>query len=230
MDISSPLCWGCIIQKFGLDYPGIQHIKTATSLTLANPISILWGSPMPPFVATLKDTDSGVTLSGRTIHFDGTGVIGVSDVPTDATGIALSTGTAPNTVATGWTVQSHYAGDSLYKNVNSAVKTYSTMMHVTSLTLILNPTTVIHGSTYSVSGVFKDSTLSLVLAGKTIDFTTDNGAVTIPSTTATFTGAYSVTGLVAPNVPTGTLVHITAKYAGESLYKTISVTKVLKIN
>lgn len=68
------------------------------------------------------------------------------------------------------------------------------------------------------------------LGGKTLDFITDNAMITIPSTTTNSTGGYSITGLVAPNLPSGTIVHITAKYAGETFFRAVSVTRALKIN
>ena len=95
-------------------------LKHAVTLVVTAKLSIAWGQPNT-FTATLKDTSlSGAPISGKTITFDGTGVIGVSDQVTDSNGKATVTGNSPNSVATGWTYQAHFAGDSLYANKDSA--------------------------------------------------------------------------------------------------------------
>jgi hypothetical protein len=76
-----------------------------------------WGKPTT-FTATLTDSSlGGIPISGKRIHFDCTGVIGEvsDDNATNSSGKAISTGTAPNTVASGWTYQAHFAGDNLYE-------------------------------------------------------------------------------------------------------------------
>jgi hypothetical protein len=69
------------------------------------PLPVPWGN-LTKFIATLADTSfNGVPISGKTIHFDGTGVIPASDKTTDSSGKAIATGTAPNKVSPLWTYQ-----------------------------------------------------------------------------------------------------------------------------
>ena len=99
------------------------------------------------FRATLIDTSlDEVPISGKSIHFDGTGVIeGVSfGNTTDNSGKANATSISPNTVASGWTYQAHFAGDELYVNKDSAFKTYNTTKHATSLSLVVSPSSAEH--------------------------------------------------------------------------------------
>ena len=67
------------------------------------------------------------------VHFTGTGVINVADVNTGTTGKAVSTGTSPKTVGNGWTYQAQFAGGIFYNPVNSAIQTYNTVKHTSSL-------------------------------------------------------------------------------------------------
>jgi hypothetical protein len=105
-----------------------------TSVTLGMLHDYPWGANTS-FTAALQDTDAAVPISGGTIHFNGTGVIGVADAPTNSTGVAVGNGTAPSTVSAGFKVQSHFAGNIIYKSSDSAVKNYSTLKHGTSATL-----------------------------------------------------------------------------------------------
>jgi hypothetical protein len=165
--------------------------------------------------------------SGKRIHFDGTGVIGeVSDYnATDSLGKAIATGTAPNTVASGWTYQAHFAGDDLYVNKDSAVKTYNTTKHATSLSLVVSPSSVAPSSsggdgTYKVYGSLKDRAASRApLSSKTIIITTADSPIAITNntiTTTNATGEYIAEGLKAPTSP-GTY-DIQAHFYGDNLY------------
>ena len=109
-------------------------------------------------------------IQGKTIHFDGSGVIGVADQTTGANGKATGTGTAPNAVATGWTYQAHFAGDSLYYARDSAIKTYSTLKHTVNLYVGGN-SDVQWGQPTTFVATLKDSSLGGVpIQGKTIHF------------------------------------------------------------
>ena len=70
---------------------------------------------------------------------------------TDSTGKATGTGVSPNTISTGWTYQGQYAGSSIYNPASTAVRTYNTLKHTSSLSLV-SPSTVVGGATYGVSG------------------------------------------------------------------------------
>ena len=158
---------------------------------------------------------SYVAISGKTIHFNGTYAISVADAITDSTGKAVGVGTAPSTVASGWTAQGHFSGDSLYYAKDSSTRTYSTTKHSTSLTLTLSPSTVIHGGTYSSIATLKDSTLGVVLASRTITFTATSPIV-IASQITDSTGVAKASGLIAPALAGS--YNIQAHYMGETLY------------
>jgi hypothetical protein len=186
-----------------------------------------WSTPTA-FTVTLTDASTGGTvIQGKTIHFDGTGVIGVADQTTGTDGKATGTGTAPNTVATGWTYQAHFAGDSLYKAKDSAIKTYSTTKHSVTLSLSVPTTPVAPGASYKVSGTLVDSTAKQQLASKTISFTAD-APITIADKITNTNGFYSATQ-AAPS--TSGTYNIQSHFAGDSLYNAKdSVTKTLTVS
>jgi hypothetical protein len=183
--------------------------KGSTGSTSATP----W-STSTAFTATLTDTSTGGTvIQGKTIHFDGTGVTGVADQVTGTDGKATGTGTAADTVATGWTYQAHFAGDSLYNAKDSTIKTYNTIKHSVTLSLSLPTTPVAPGASYKVSGTLTDSTAKVQLASKIITFTAD-APITIADKTTNTNGFYTGTQ-AAPDAGT---YNIQSHYAGDSLY------------
>ena len=197
-------------------YSTLKHVTNLVTTTVNTP----WSMPIS-FTAALTDTSAGGTpISGKTIHLDGTGVIGVaSDPTTNSNGSAIATGTSPSTVNTGWTFQSHFAGDSLYNAKDSIVKTYSTLKHNTDLSLIVSPASVSPSGSYQASGLLKDTTITTspttAISGKTISFTATS-PITITNAVTDSNGNYSVSNLIAPS-KTGSYT-ITAKFAGDSLY------------
>jgi hypothetical protein len=124
-------------------------------------------------------------------------------------------GTAASTVGSGWTVQAHYPGNSLYTSVDSEIRSYSTTTHSSSLTLNISPKQVPGGGSYQVSGRLKDSITGALITGMTITFSATS-RITIPSTTSDSAGNYDVSGLRAPSI-SGTY-YITSHFAGSSLY------------
>ena len=204
----------------------VNVLKHKMSLSASTPVNVPWGRPTS-FPVTLTDVDVGKALAGKTINWTGTGVIGVANKVTDSAGKATGTGTAPNSVGTGWTVIAHFAGDVSYSAVDSSIKTYNTLPHTTSLTLSVVPSSVSSGGSYQVNGTLKDTTLNVGISSKTINFTA-TPPITISSATTDGTGKYIKSGLVAPGAGSYT---ITAHYAAESLYagadsppKTLTVT------
>src|SRR5438132_4100108 len=202
----------------------VQKHKTFLSSTA--PVNVPWGQPTS-FPVTLTDTDTGKALASKTINWTGTGVIAVANKVTDSTGKATGTGTAPNTVASGWTVIAHFAGDVSYAAANSSTQVYNTLPHATALTLSIIPSTVVHGGSYQVNGTLKYTTLNVALASKAITFTATS-PITIASVMTDGTGKYIKTGLVAPSAGSYT---ITAHRVAEALYaaadsppKTLTVT------
>jgi Tol biopolymer transport system component len=176
------------------------------------------------FRATLIDTSlDGVPISGKSIHFDGTGVIGGVSFgnTTDSSGKANATSISPNTVASGWTYQAHFAGDELYVNKDSAIETYNTTKHATSLSLVVSPSSAAPSSssdeTYKVYGSLKDRAASRApLSSKTIIISTADSPIAITSNTTTdATGKY-ISGLKVPASPG--IYDIQAHFAGDSLY------------
>ena len=133
------------------------------------------------------------------------------------TGKAIASGTAPKTVATGWTYHAHYAADSLYASKDSTIKTYSTIKHAISLTLVISPSSVPPGGIYKVYGYLKDNSASGAppLSSKTITFTATS-PITIPSKSTDATGKYTADLLKAPT-KTGSY-NTQAHFAGNSLY------------
>jgi len=169
------------------------------------------------FTVTVTDAATGGTVvQGKTISFNGTGVIGVADVITGADGKAIGTGTAPNTVATGWTYQAHFAGDSLYNKKDSAIKTYSTTKHNTAISISVPTTAVAPGASYKVSGTLTDTTIQpqAQLASKTITFTA-TAPITITDKTTNTNGFYTST---QPAPSTSGTYNIQSHFAGDSLY------------
>lgn len=201
-------------------------LKHVTNLTV-KAVNVAWGMPTK-FNSILTDqTLGGVVLASKTIHWSGTGVIGVGDQVTDSSGFATGTGTAPNTVGTGWTVQAQFAGDSQYAAKNSAVKTYDTAKHKVTLSLTVSPTSILSTGKFTVKGILLDSTSGgTALTAQTVSFST-TAPLSIPSTVTSDTGQYSLTGLLAP--PVGSY-NIQAQFAGNSLYEAkSSVTRTLAV-
>ena len=200
-----------------------------TSLSLAQPPNARWGQPTN-FVATLLDTDNGgIGISGNSIHFNGTGVIGVADANTKSNGIATGHGTAPTTVKPSWTAEATFTPTgNLYIGSNSSTLKYNTLKHTTSLTMIIKPDPIHHNAGYTISGILKDLTTSTGLSVKTIQFVTNNSAIVIPSILTNSTGGYAINGLVAPNLA-GKSVQIQATYSTQALYAGTAVLKLLKI-
>jgi hypothetical protein len=142
--------------------PATPH---STTLTL-NPIP----SPAPAsnyITATGKLTDndaSGAGVGGKTITFSGTGTSpqvagGLISTVTNPDGSFTATARSAGTVGTGWTVQAHFAGDSYDKASESAVQTYITVNHTTTLTLN-TITNVPSGTTVTATGKLTDNDAS----------------------------------------------------------------------
>jgi hypothetical protein len=189
--------------------------------------SVPWGQPTQLTALLVDASNGGVGIASKTITWTGTGVIGSAPVATDSFGSAPGAGTAPTTVATGWTVQSHFAGDSLYAASNSNTKTYNTVAHNTRLSLVITPSTVVHGGTYQVSGNLSDAVLGVVLGSMPITFTADAPIVIGSTSTGATSGDYLVSGLTAPTAVS--TFNIQSHFAGTTLYAAHnSLTKTLK--
>jgi hypothetical protein len=202
--------------------------KHATSLSLSSPTSVPWGRPTS-ISATLKDTSNASTpIAGATISWNGTGTIGINDKTTDGNGIAAVSGTSPNSVATNWSVQGHYAGDSLYYSKDSVIKTYSTTKHATSLSLTISPKTPLPGTDYHLDGILGDTTAATIVSDKTVSFVSDPQIDTIGVTATTdANGIYETASLNAPFEPDSHAIAV--KFPGDSLYSSSSSANIIKI-
>jgi len=186
-----------------------------TALSLQTSRNVPW-STATQFIAKLVDTDSkNMPVSGELINLSGTGAINVHDTGTNSTGQDTEFGIAPNTVASGWTYQANFAGDSFYLGSTSTVHSYSTLKHNIQLTMTLQPTSVLRGGLFSVNGTLTDITLNKVLGSQAISFTTIN-PMHIPNTTTDVNGKYNESGLIAPSVAGN--YPMQAKFSGTTLY------------
>ena len=193
----------------------------------ASKSSVPWAGATS-FTATITDTTAGISpgtvVEGIPVTLDGSGVIGVSSpIESGSNGKASFAGTAPDTVGTGWTYQAHFAGDSLYKQKDSAVKSFSTVKHSVTLSLAVtksgdptgtSSTTVVPGASYRVSGTLSDSVTKTQVPSKMITFNIDE-PIAIPDKVTNTNGFYS-SWQPAPSAE-GTY-SIQSTFSGDELY------------
>jgi hypothetical protein len=206
-----------IVDSSNVGVVSISVLEPKSTTFTLNPISNVPWSKTVTVTGKLTDNVGGnVGIGGKTISFDGTGAANLQSTVTGSDGSFSTTGAAPQTVATGWTVQAHFAGDASY-DPSMATATYNTLKHDTSLSISLNPSRLKGGATYSVTGKLTDITNvpSSALSGKIISFTTTPPIVISNKITDTI-GQYSATGLKAPN--TKASYNIQSHFAGDSLY------------
>jgi hypothetical protein len=188
-----------------------------TALTLSDISNVPWGQTVT-VTGKLTNAD-GSGISGQTITLTGTGIKQQQTISanTQSDGTFTAEFAAPNTVDSGWTVQAHYAGDdsSKLQSSDSEERTFDTVKHGATLSLVLDPVEVAKNDSYTVHGVLKDSITNEFIESMTITFTADE-PISIKSTTTDSSGSYQVTGLKAPT-ELGSY-DIEAKFAGNSLY------------
>jgi hypothetical protein len=218
------------INGIGTSSPSNTASATTSVTTSATALSINsihnkpWGKTIT--VSGRLTDNNGAGIANKVISFSGTGAVNLPTAVTNATGFYSSSGASPNTVATGLTVQAHFVGDSQYLGSDSAVKTYNTLIHRTMFWSLNVPTSVTHGTTYTVDGKLKDTTTGTFLASRTVTFTATSPIV-IPNAVTDSTGKYSASNLVAPSAGS---YNIQAHFAGDSLYSSSdSVTKILNV-
>ena len=98
----------------------------STTVTL-NPITNVPRGTAVTVTGKLTDNVGGAGVAGKSVTFTGTGAGNMASVTTNPDGTFTATGTAPTAVATGWMVQAHFAGDSLYRAADSNVQGYNTV-------------------------------------------------------------------------------------------------------
>jgi len=175
--------------------------------------SVAWGKNMRA-VGILIDNTTGFPIPRATITFTGTGTTGLPrSVTTKPLGIFIATWPSPSTVGT-WTLQAHYAGNSIHQGADSNKLTYSTLKHRTSVSLTISPSAIKSGAVYAVSGILTDLGRTGGISSKTITFQATS-PIKIPSTTTGTTGKYLVGGLKAP---ANGRYSIQALFSGDLLY------------
>jgi hypothetical protein len=110
----------------------------STTLTLGPISNVPWSKTVTVTGKLTDNVGGNVGIGGKTISFDGTGAANLQSAVTASDGTFSSTGAAPQTVATGWTVQAHFAGDASYDK-SMASGTYDTLKHDTSLSISISP-------------------------------------------------------------------------------------------
>jgi hypothetical protein len=183
--------------SFVADPPSSKHATGLTMNQIAG--SKPWGQSLTVTgkLVDIYSSDKGV--AGQSITFSTSGGASLPAVTTMLDGTFSSTGKAATSVGDTWTVQAHYAGNSLYTTADSEIRGYSTTAHSTSVTLNISPKKVAPSASYQVSGVLDDALTGTPIGGRTILFTATS-PIKIPSTVTGTTGTYSLSGLKAPAV------------------------------
>ncbi|MGB7954356.1 MAG: hypothetical protein WCF23_10265, partial [Candidatus Nitrosopolaris sp.] len=121
----------------------------------------------------LTDNVGGAGVARKTVTFTGTGADNIGSVSTNPDGTFTVTGLTPTSVNNGWTVQAHFAGDSLHAAVDSSVQSYNTVRTTpTTTTLTLNTiASVPWSTTVKVTGKLAVASSSIGIGGKTVTFT-----------------------------------------------------------
>jgi hypothetical protein len=173
------------------------------SALILNPISsVPWGTAVK-VTGKLTDLSTGSAIGGATIAFTGTGAANLPKAITASDGTFSTSGKAPNTVATGWTVQAQYGGGGIHASTNSPVQSYNTVKHTALLTLIV-PTNVPFGTKVTVTGKLVDNSAGgTALASRPITFTSPNGSPLPPSVLTKSDGTYSSTFTAKTYITTG---------------------------
>jgi DNA-binding beta-propeller fold protein YncE len=96
-----------------------------TAITLNTITSVPWNQTITA-TGKLTDVSTSSSLGGATLTFTGTGAANLTNAVTASDGTFSTSGKAPIMVASGWTVQAHYAGGGIYGSSNSIIANYST--------------------------------------------------------------------------------------------------------
>ena len=102
-------------------------LKHTTSITLDTITYVPSGMTA---VVTGKLTDSTASyaaIESQTITFTGTGAANLPSVVTSPDGTFAASAIAPNSIATGWTIQAHYNGNVTYISSDSNTQSYNTL-------------------------------------------------------------------------------------------------------
>jgi hypothetical protein len=175
----------------------------------------------------LSNAATGAGIGGKLLTFDGTGGTKMTKVITNPDGSFVAGGIAPNSVATGWTIKAHFAGNANFGVSNSNEVTYNTIKHNARIALAILPSTIEEGGSYAVIAQLNDALTGKPIGSRQVSFTADL-PITISDATTNSSGAAVVSGLTAPSAGS---YQIQAHFAADSLYNSIdSQTKVLITN
>jgi peptidoglycan/xylan/chitin deacetylase (PgdA/CDA1 family) len=197
--------------------PGPSQNAVLTLNTISN---VGWGVDVT-VTGKLSNSGTGEAIEGATITFDGTGAENLQSVTTNADGTFTAKGKAPSTVATGWKVLAHFAGDSSYDATTSLPKTYNTIAHTVNIAIAASKGTVPWGADTSFTATMIDTTggvpTGTPVTGK--DITLDGtGVIGISGAqTTNDNGKATFTGTAPSDVATGWTYQ--AHFAGDNLYK-----------
>jgi hypothetical protein len=192
---------------------GVQH---STSLSLNSISSVPWSTTIVATGQLVDSSEGNVGIGGRTITFGGTGGSTLSTVTTNPDGTFTAFGTAPNSVATGWTVQAHFAGDSSFLASDSNIQSYNTLKHTSSLAFVSLAPNVPWSRPTSFPVILRDTTNGgTALGAQTIHFT-GTGVISVANKVTDSTGKATGTGVSPNTVATGWSYQ--AQYAGSGIY------------
>jgi hypothetical protein len=154
-----------------------------------------------------------IGITGKTIHFSGAGVIGVSDQITDNIGKAVGNGTAPMTVSNNLQVKADFAGDNMFVGISGAIS-YKSLQHQTFLLLSISPDIQDPGNYFTVQGRLIDYTIRHPVDSKRVTFTSRQ--INLPDTLTDTGGIYKVENQVAPSY--SGRYSIQSRFSGDELY------------
>jgi hypothetical protein len=182
--------------------------------------SLPWGKSIS-FFTVLRDVDTGATLSGKAIGFDGTGTGQAKRfyLTTNSSGIASFTANAPSIIGTGWTVQAHFAGNANYLSSDSVVRTFNTVKHETQVSLVVYPSEIVAGKTFTIKIKLNDKATGQALNSKIVSFATSPPILTISNVLTDSYGICTVNGIVVSTVGT---YSIQATFGGDAMYQVSS--------
>ncbi|MFL6480581.1 MAG: polysaccharide deacetylase family protein [Nitrososphaera sp.] len=189
--------------------------------TIAN---VGWGVDVT-VTGKLSDYATGAAIGGKAITFADTGAANLQSVTTNSDGTFTAKGKAPSTVATGWKVEAHFAGDSTYDAAISLPRTYNTIKHSVLLSTSFKASTgstssTAWGTPTSFTVAMTDTTAGVpagtVITGKAITLD-GTGVIGVSSSKTTDSnGKATFTGTAPTTVQTGWTYQ--AHFAGDSRY------------
>ncbi|MBI3638876.1 MAG: sulfatase-like hydrolase/transferase [Thaumarchaeota archaeon] len=213
----------CVFVVFGFSSVSAD---TPTTLSLQPVNNVPWSQSVTITGSLINNTGSG--LAGKQVTFTGTGSTSFLSVVTNSTGGFSVTGTAPSTVANGWTVQAHFAGDSFCTSSESNAILYNTIKHKTNLGFSITPAKTSPSSHFKIVGTIIDSITKAGISSQKISFSATSPII-VNKTTTNSSGKFAITDLMAPNIFGNYTIQ--ASFSGNSSYeKSFSSKKTLTVS